>query len=233
MILLAVLLLVGCYLLGSIPTAYIAGRLIKGIDIRDYGSGNVGGTNVFETVSRWAVVPVGIADVAKGSIAVVAAQVLGLGLEWQMGAGLAAIVGHNWSVFLKFEGGRGVATSMGVLLFLAPREVVGFAALGLIGLLIHNLPLGVGLGMASLPFTSWWLQEPPAAVLGCVAMVVLVILKRLLSNPGTTATPGDWKSILINRLLLDRDIRNREAWINRVPSKSGSQDEDEPEKVRR
>ncbi|MFH1486892.1 MAG: glycerol-3-phosphate acyltransferase, partial [Chloroflexota bacterium] len=97
-------LMVGAYLLGSVPTAYVAGRLTKGIDIREYGSGNVGVANVWQALSRWAVIPVTVVDVGKGASAVVAAQLPGFGLAYNMVAGLTAVVGHNWQAFLGFSG---------------------------------------------------------------------------------------------------------------------------------
>ena len=110
------------YLLGSIPFAYIAGRLIKGVDIRRVGGGNVGALNTMREIgvaAGWAVL---VADIAKGLVAVLIAQWLGLSVIWVFAVGFAAVAGHNWPVFLKFRGGKGVATAMGVLLTLVPQE---------------------------------------------------------------------------------------------------------------
>ncbi|HSV44104.1 MAG TPA: glycerol-3-phosphate 1-O-acyltransferase PlsY [Candidatus Bathyarchaeia archaeon] len=106
------------YLLGSIPTAYIFGRVYKGIDIRDHGSGNVGATNTFRVLGKGPGITVLILDILKGLIAVWivgdifhVASVLGRVL-----AGIAAVCGHNWTIFLEFKGGKGIATSLGVLI---------------------------------------------------------------------------------------------------------------------
>ena len=204
------------YLLGSIPSAYIAGRLIRGIDIRRYGSGSVSGSNVWVHVSKPALFAVGIADCAKGFVPVLLAQWLGLGLPTAALAGVAAVVGHDWSIYLKFTGGRGIGTSMGALAALDLRlAVVPLAALAL-GRLLGNVPLVSGMGMISLPLWALAFGEPPAVTAACLALALLTVAKRLLGNPGQPL-PTE-RSVFVNRLLFDRDIRDREAWIGRTPS---------------
>ena len=107
------------YLLGAIPFGLIIGRLTKGIDLREYGSHRTGATNALRTLGTRAAAAVFVLDVAKGVAAVVLARILFTGdpvVEWAAAAaGVAAIVGHNWSLFIGFTGGRGVATSAGAL----------------------------------------------------------------------------------------------------------------------
>ncbi|HLF17669.1 MAG TPA: glycerol-3-phosphate 1-O-acyltransferase PlsY [Candidatus Omnitrophota bacterium] len=106
------------YLLGSIPTAYIFGKLYKGIDIRQHGSGNVGATNVFRVLGKTPGIAVLLLDILKGVIAVsLAADIVGMTkiLE-RIVIAVFAVIGHNWTVFLRFKGGKGVATSLGVLI---------------------------------------------------------------------------------------------------------------------
>lgn len=113
-----ILIIIG-YLLGSIPSSFIAGKIARNIDIRQYGSGNAGATNVLRVLGLKAAIPVFLADVLKGVLATLIGR-------WMVGetgaalAGFAAIVGHNWPVFLNFRGGKGIATSFGVLLVLFP-----------------------------------------------------------------------------------------------------------------
>ena len=115
------LFLVGAYLLGSIPSAYQAGRWLKGIDVRQYVTGNVGGSNVFHSVSRWAIVPVAIFDIGKAALAAwLALYVLEWGPAVAMAAGLCVFIGHNWSLFLDFKGGRGLSCVAGTLLVVFP-----------------------------------------------------------------------------------------------------------------
>ena len=124
------------YLVGSIPVGLLVGRFVRGIDIRDFGSGKTGFTNVVRTVgARWGVVAL-IGDLAKGAAPVVIARILSDDPFVAMAAGLATAVGHDWPVFAGFKGGRGVAASYGVILAMNP--IVGLALLPL-GLAIIGL----------------------------------------------------------------------------------------------
>jgi len=118
------LIVILAYLLGSIPTAYILGRLVKGIDIRKMGSGNVGTVNAFRILGLRSSLVILVVDMSKGMFAVLAAQALRLPLPVVLLAGTAAVIGHNWPVFLHFRGWRGSATTLGVLLILIPRELL-------------------------------------------------------------------------------------------------------------
>jgi glycerol-3-phosphate acyltransferase PlsY len=127
---------IGSYLIGSIPSGLVMSKL-RGIDIRDYGSGNIGSTNVLRTMGAAAAAVVLIADVLKGVIAVVLARyIIGSPMS-EMAAGLAAVAGHDWSLFLKFRGGRGVATSLGGLLpMVMPAPLTGVAGIVIFSSLI-------------------------------------------------------------------------------------------------
>jgi glycerol-3-phosphate acyltransferase PlsY len=114
------------YLVGSIPTAYIFGRLLKGIDIRKFGSGNVGATNALRVLGRGPGISVLVLDILKGFIVVtlladiLSSAVTGASVETlRIIFGLSCICGHNWTVFLRFKGGKGIATTFGFLLGLA------------------------------------------------------------------------------------------------------------------
>lgn len=110
--------LVLTYLIGAIPTAYIFGRVLKGIDIRTQGSGNVGATNAFRVLGKGPGIAVLIIDILKGIIpTTIIANVFGLREPWILVLlGLVAVAAHNWTVFLNFKGGKGIATSLGVLI---------------------------------------------------------------------------------------------------------------------
>jgi glycerol-3-phosphate acyltransferase PlsY len=110
--------LIVSYLLGSIPFGLLIGKT-KGIDIRKYGSGNIGTSNVARTLGKKAAMFTLLGDGLKGLISVLLARVLLGGNEWLAAAGVAAVVGHNWSVFLKFKGGKGVTTTYGAFLGIA------------------------------------------------------------------------------------------------------------------
>ena len=119
-ILTALLLLAIGYLLGSIPSGYLAGRWCKGIDLRELGSGSTGATNVLRQVGKGPALVVFVIDVAKGAAAVLIAGSLLPGSDWiQVLAGLTALAGHIWPVWLGFKGGKAVATGLGMFLGLA------------------------------------------------------------------------------------------------------------------
>lgn len=119
------LLLLAAYLLGATPTSYIAGR-IRGIDLRRHGSGNLGATNAFRVLGWKAATPIFIIDIAKGWFPAAFFPLWDASprAEWALAYGAAAILGHVFSVFVRFKGGKGVATSAGVFLALAPYAVL-------------------------------------------------------------------------------------------------------------
>jgi len=119
------------YLLGSIPPSFLAGKIVRNIDIRQYGSGNAGATNVLRVLGVKAGIAVFLADILKGVLAALIGRWMG-GETGAALAGFAAIVGHNWPVFLNFRGGKGIATSFGVLLVLFPLISIILFVIGVI-----------------------------------------------------------------------------------------------------
>jgi len=213
----AVLLCISAYLLGSIPTAYLTGRWLRGIDVRQYGTGNVGGSNIWENVARWAVVPVGLFDVCKAALpAWLALGPLDLGYPVAVAAGLCAALGHAWSLYLGFTGGRALSSILGTLaVVFSWGALIQLSLMGL-GLALH-IELLTTLGLLILPFLSLAFGRPPAVTWGCVAMIVLTAVKRVEANraplpPG----PEQWK-VVWRRLWLDRDIPSHEEWVARHP----------------
>ena len=222
------LLILGAYLLGSVPAAYLAAKWSRGIDLRQYVDGNVGITNLLRVTSKPIAIVVIIFDLGKGMVMVWAAQLIGLGIAQQVVIGLAAIIGHNWPVFLRFSGGRGLLSIMGLAFFLPlingfmPWEIIIFFVLAAVAVLtIHNLPLGTGAGVAAMPLVSWGVGEPSPMTLGFLAMFLIMVIRRLTA-PKTSFTasvpPGQ---LVLNRLLFDRDIKDKKAWIEQRPVKQG------------
>jgi glycerol-3-phosphate acyltransferase PlsY len=215
------LLAIGAYLIGSIPMAYLIVKWKRGIDIRHYGSGNVGAANALkQTSKRWATI-VMIFDISKGAVMVWIAQLLDISTGLQMVIGLLAIAGHNWPIFLGFQGGRGIFTSLGVIVAISPL-------LGLIVLVMayslapfKQLPLGVFIALTALPLLSYFLAESMGIVdhvpvtIGFVILTIIALGRRLFGHRSLISQGISNYELLINRLLFDRDIRNREAWINR------------------
>ena len=217
-----ILLIIAAYLLGSVPAAYLVAKWLRGIDIRQYGSGNVGASNISAIVSkRWSI-PVTIFDIGKGALTVWAAQLLGLGAAQQVIIGIITIIGHIWPVFLRFRGGRGIFTTLGVILILSPKLGLIVSVLAYLFAPLRQLSLGVLVGLTSLPVLSWFLSQPLGIekplplTLGLVAMLLLAIFRRLTapSSPITASVPR--RELIINRLLFDRDIRDRKAWISQT-----------------
>ena len=129
MILTALLILAIGYLLGAMPNGYLAGRWLKGIDLRQCGSGSTGATNVLRNVGKGPALVVFLLDVGKGALAVLLAKQMGLNDWLQVLAGLAALAGHIWPAWLGWKGGKAVATGLG--LFLGLAWPVGLASLGI------------------------------------------------------------------------------------------------------
>jgi glycerol-3-phosphate acyltransferase PlsY len=156
-----VVFLIG-YFLGSIPTAYLATRIASGKDIRKIGGGNVGGLNTYREVGIVPAIIVGIVDVGKGAAAVaIAYWLLDLNPVYVYLAGGAAVAGHNWMVWLKFSGGKGMGASIGALAVLMPiyEYAIGLGVLLAIILVplvaIRNVALAMGIGLIALPFIAW------------------------------------------------------------------------------
>jgi glycerol-3-phosphate acyltransferase PlsY len=219
--------LVGAYLLGSVPSAYLAGRWSRGIDIRRYGSGNVGATNLLRITSRRVALPVIIFDSAKGIIMVAVAWQLGLGVTEQLVVGIAAIVGHNWPVFLRFSGGRGVITTMGVAFIipivnnLVPLQTsflisVLYGSIAVVSAYFKRLPLGVFIIVAIFPLVTWLLIESVPLTLGYLGMFLILVIRRLTAWQPVRVTSISRRRVLINRLLYDRDMKDKAAWMSLV-----------------
>jgi glycerol-3-phosphate acyltransferase PlsY len=210
----AVLVVLVSYLIGALPVAYVAGRLMRGIDLRRQGSGNVGASNVWQSVSRAAVVPVGLIEIVQGLAGILIAKAVGLDLSVQVAAGLAALAGHNWSPFLAFAGGRGIAHALGFMLVLSWPALGLFAGVALAGVALRAIPQLVGLGIVLAPLAALAAGQSYEIVAGTVALAALVFAKRLLANEAPP--PGeDLRDVLLCRLLYDRDTRDREGWVRR------------------
>ncbi len=154
--------LVASYFVGAIPTSYLAGRLFRGIDLREHGSKNLGATNVYRTLGWKYAIPVGLVDVAKGAVPVLvfAPQVSASEL-FALACGIAAIVGHVFSVFVRFRGGKGVATAAGVMLGLAPMALGAVLVLWLVTLKLSGYVSLASIAAAAVfPLAVYLLERP-------------------------------------------------------------------------
>jgi glycerol-3-phosphate acyltransferase PlsY len=212
-VLTGIIAIIIAYLLGSIPFAYIFTRLMTGKDIRQLGSGNVGGNNVYGQVGIKAAIPVAIFDVGKGTAAVVIAHWL---LDVPMYqpyepqlfvllAGIAAVAGHMWSVFLKFTGGNGLSATIGVLAVLLPWELLIVIALLLVLTAItRNLVLSVNISLLSVPISAWFLEKEWMYVVFCLILVVMLVLNFIPTAKAALVKAGTGKNLVDDLLRKDK-----------------------------
>jgi acyl phosphate:glycerol-3-phosphate acyltransferase len=213
-----ILLFIAAYLLGSIPMAYLAVKLIYRKDIRKYGSGQVGGSNVYRSFSKKLGITVGLYDAAKGALVVWVAHLLGLGTAFQVVAGTGVIIGHNWPLFLRFNAGRGLATTVGVALYLLPLGVPAMLFCAIFTLIVGSSPLPLLCAVATLPLTSLALGKPLELTLGLTALFLIMALRRVTAPQTAASRQVSFWVLFRTRLLFDRDIQDGDTWITRRPA---------------
>lgn len=177
----ATLIIAGAYLLGAIPFGYLIYRARSGRDIRGEGSGNIGATNVMRRAGPAAGIATLLLDAGKGYLAVWFAWRLTGGAPWVIGAaGVAALLGHTFPVYLRFRGGKGVATGLGVFAALAPRSILlAVAVFAVILLIFRYVSLGSIAAAAAFPVLALLLDSPqPPVVFGAIACSALIIVKH-------------------------------------------------------
>ncbi len=195
-----VLAIVIGYLLGSIPCAYIAARWVKGVDIRQLGGGNVGAVNVMREVGTVVGFAVLLADMAKGAVAVLIALWLGLPWLFVFIVGLAVVVGHSWPVWLRFKGGMGAATAIGVLFALVPAQTaISFAIMVIVVLVTSNMRLGMGVGLAFFPLIIWLFGGEVSIIVYSIALPLFCSLKSIPTLKAAIAGVSSKKDLIIDR----------------------------------
>jgi glycerol-3-phosphate acyltransferase PlsY len=178
------LALVFGYLLGSIPTAQLIATAMSGGNANALGGGNVGGLNTIRKIGLWAGVAVIAGDISKGALAVILARyALGVDTVFVLGAGIMAVVGHNWMIWLGFRGGRGMAAAVGVLA--ASTLIYGYGWIFLIfagiilivGLISHNIVLGNAVALFSLPFIVYFATKSTLATWMALVELAVIAIK--------------------------------------------------------
>ena len=183
------LIILSGYLLGSIPAAYIAGRLIKGQDIRQMADGNVGAANAFRQLGAKTGIGVFFIDAGKGALAIFIAQAANLPQAAILLTGVAAVVGHNWPVFLGFRGGRGFSTTIGVLIAIITQPILILAVPTLAALFTkRNTTIAGAVMFAPLPVVCWWLGVPGILIAYGIALPCLIGLTNLLRRRQVAST---------------------------------------------
>jgi glycerol-3-phosphate acyltransferase PlsY len=197
--------IIGAYLIGSFPTAYIMGRLRKGIDIRRVGTRNMGAMNVFYQVGFAAGITVLAVDIGKGAAAVALARWLGVPLVAQLFAGAAVVTGHGFPVFLRFRGGRGGATCIGVLVYLMPWGIPFYAAVFGISLLLTHYPtLSYSLAFLCFPFLAWLKYHSWEFIVFSIGILLLPAIKYIPRIKEMHTKTGSWHHVLLRKNLKDR-----------------------------
>lgn len=174
------LVLVGCYLVGAIPFGLLVGKVTRGIDIREFGSGNIGASNVLRTLGVGPALAVFVLDTAKGTAAVAVCRALKMEPWMVVTGGVLSIIGHSFSVFLRFRGGKGVATSLGMIIGLDP--VIAAVALGLwlvIVALTRIISVGSMLAAISVPAMMFaWQEHVEYQAIAVVAAMLILVKHR-------------------------------------------------------
>jgi glycerol-3-phosphate acyltransferase PlsY len=173
------ILLLCSYCIGSIPTGLLLAKAFGGVDIRTKGSGNIGATNVYRTLGRKIGILTLVGDCLKGLLPVLAAKALHLPDEWVALIGLAAFLGHIFPLFLRFKGGKGVATALGVFLATSPLAILG--ALGVFVIVLMSwryVSLASITAAAFMPLFTTLMYRNPIFVAMSIVISVIVILKH-------------------------------------------------------
>ena len=196
--------IIGAYLLGSIPSAYIAGRLRKGIDIRQVGSRNMGAMNVFYQLGMVSGILVLAVDIGKGVAAVVLAHWLAPGVV-EFFAGATAVLGHSFPLWLNFRGGKGGATLIGVFIFLMPWGIpIGLAVFFILLLLTHFPTLSYSIALLCFPFIAWLIYDNTDYVIFSSAMLLIPLIRYIPRIKEMRAKGGSWGRVIKRRDFKDR-----------------------------
>jgi len=188
------LIILAGYILGSVPTAYIAGRLLKGGDIRQMGDGNMGARNAYHELGHKAGIGIFLIDATKGALPVLIAQAVSLSQVEILITGVATVVGHNWPIFVGFRGGRGEASTIGVLMSLITQPMLILAGPVLATLLLKkNVMLASCVLFIPLPLVCWWLGVPGILVsysigLPCLVGITHYLRTRQFAKPSRTGS---------------------------------------------
>jgi glycerol-3-phosphate acyltransferase PlsY len=177
-------MLILAYCIGSLPTALLVSRAVAGVDIREIGDGNMGARNVARSLGWGPGIFVGTVDFSKGAIAVLIARYYDLGPVWQLTAGLSAVIGHDFPIWVGFRGGQGMAAILGALFVLLPRQTVwGLTIFASSYLITRNFDLSAAFGLGLIAFLAWSARQPPILLAYVVLLFVSIPAKKILDWP--------------------------------------------------
>jgi glycerol-3-phosphate acyltransferase PlsY len=200
-----IIALITAYFLGSIPTAYIIGRLRKGIDIRQVGSRNMGAMNVFYNVGFFYGILVLLTDIAKGAAAIALARCLEAPIAVELIAGFIAVLGHSFPVWLRFRGGKGGAPLIGIFAFLMPWGLaIGFPLFALLTLLTRFPTISYSIALLSFPFVAWLIYHNGIYVVYSILMLLIPLIRYIPRIKEMRNKGGSWKKVVLRKNIKDR-----------------------------
>ena len=197
--------LICAYFIGSLPTGYLVARLSRGIDIRQVGSRNMGAMNVFYQVGFWYGLLVLVVDIGKGVAAVALARFLELPPIMELVCGAVVVLGHGYTVFLRFRGGKGGATAIGVLIFLMPWGIpIYLAIFGLMMLGTRFPTLSYSVAFLCFPFVGGLIYDSREYVIFTIALLLIPSVKYIPRVKEMYTSGGSWRRVFLRRGVKDR-----------------------------
>ncbi len=194
------------YLIGSVPWSYIITKLYTGQDIRKLGGRNAGTFNVLREVGLRGAFVVTVFDIGKGAAAVfIVSDILNVPVLFVLAAGLAAVAGHIWPVFLRFRGGSGLAPALGVLSVVITRDLMIALAIAVLLMVISRNPvLSVNISLLSIPLTAWFLEQSLLLLAFSLFLALILVLNYLPAAKAALVAAGSRENLIAELFRLDR-----------------------------
>ncbi len=169
------------YIIGSIPFSFMIAKLFKGIDIRKLGTKNVGAMNVISVAGIFPGIIALLFDISKGALVVHLTNKITEDIGVSLTSGLFTVIGHNWPIFLKFKGGKGVATTIGILLLISPFSllILYLIAIPIIILIINDSYMSASIGFLILPLILWFLEKNIWFVIFGILIALIIVIRHL------------------------------------------------------
>ncbi len=169
------------YIIGSIPFSFTIAKLFKGIDIRKLGTKNVGAMNIISVAGIFPGIIALLFDISKGALVVHLTNKITEDIGVSLTSGLFTVIGHNWPIFLKFKGGKGVATTIGILLLISPFSllILYLIAIPIIILIINDSYMSASIGFLILPLILWFLEKNIWFVIFGILIALIIVIRHL------------------------------------------------------